>query len=134
MSLRLFTTLVFLGTALTWVSWGLVINFFNPTDLGPLGFMMFYLTLFLALAGSIFLISDWVKAKLLRNTLLLFRLRTSVRHAIFFSMFLVGWLFLKSLTLAVWWTVVLFILTLTVLEFLFISLNKHKGSYYEGAN
>lgn|SRR3989344_725781 len=136
MSSKFFLWLIVLGTIISWISWGSVIFNFDPNQISFLGLAMFYLSLFFGLAGLIFLLSYWLKSKLFKKQLLFPRLRTSVRHAVFFSILILGWAFLKSQNLLRWWLVLLFILILTVLEFFFISSQKqrHLINDYERKN
>lgn len=127
MSLKFFLLLMVLGTVISWMSWGLVIFNFDPNQVSFLGLAMFYLSLFLGLAGLIFLFSSWLKSKFFKKQLLFPKLRTSVRHAVFFSILILGWAFLKSQNLLRWWLMLLFILILTVLEFFFISSQRQKN-------
>lgn len=129
MSFRVFLSLVIIGTIVSWISWGMTLFYFNPEQVGPLGFTLFYLSLFLALAGSIFTVTDWLKARVMNRQLIFFRLRTSVRHSIFFSILIVGWLLLRGTDLLTWWTLLIFIAVLTALEFFFISLQKQNNFY-----
>lgn len=133
MSTKIFSVLVLVGTVFSWLAWGMVIFYFDPSQIGLLGFSIFYLSLFLALSGIIFTILDRLKAKFFRKQLLLSRLRSSVRHAILFSILIIGWGFLKSQNLLSWWVLPLFILILTGLEFFFISSQK-KNNFYTGQN
>ena len=129
MSFRLFLLLTVIGTVISWFSWGIALFYFNPEQIGLVGFILFYSSLFLALAGSIFIVTDWLKARVMNRQLIFFRLRTSVRHSIFFSMLIVGWLLLRGTDLLTWWTLLIFIAVLTALEFFFISLQKQNNFY-----
>lgn len=133
MSLKVFLALIILGTIISWSSFGLVIFYFDPEQIGPLGFGIFYLSLFLSLSGAIFLLSDWLKAKIFKKQLLFIRLRNSVRHAIIFTALILGWAILQSQDLLHWWNLLLFILILTVVEFFFMSSNKQQR-LYEGTD
>lgn len=133
MNFRLFLILIILGTFCSWGAWGLVVYNLDPTQIGPLGFSMFYLSLFLGLAGIIFLVMDYLKAKMMSRQLIFFRLRTSVRHSIFFSALTISWLFLKSVGVLRIWSLLLLIIILTVLEFFFISIQK-QNNFYERAD
>lgn len=130
MSFRIFVTLIFFGVIVSWIGWVMTVLYFDPEQISWLGFAMFYISLFLSLFGTFFLGSDWFKSKIKKKQLLFFRLRTSVRHSLFFSLLISGWLFLKSLGLIQWWVLSLFILILLVFEFFFMSLHK-KQTFYE---
>lgn len=124
MSLKVFLALIIIGTIVSWINFGLVIFYFDPQQTSFLGFSLFYLSLFLGLSGAIFLFSDWLKAKIFKNQLPFYRLKTSGRQAILFTILLIGWAFLKSHGLLRWWNLILLILILATLEFFFISSQK----------
>lgn len=128
MSFKSFFFLIILGTVMSWIAWGMVIFNFDPNQISLLQFIAFYVSLFMALGGSIFIVVDWLKSKIFRRQLLVFRVRASIRHGILFSILLLGWAFLQSQNLLAWWVLLLLILVLTVLEFFFISLQR-KSSY-----
>lgn len=129
MSFRVFLLLIVFSTAISWITWGMTLFYFNPEQIGALGFSLFYASLFLALSGSIFIVTDFLKARVMNKQLIFFRLRTSVRHSIFFSFLIVGWLFLRGTDLLTWWILLIFIGALTALEFFFISLQKQNNFY-----
>lgn len=129
MNFKAFVILIVIGTVVSWFSWGMSLFYFDPQQIGGLGFTMFYLSLFLALSGTIFLVIDWMKARVMSRQLIFFRLRTSVRHSIFFTILIVGWLFLRSQDLLQWWNLLIFLFVLTALEFFFISIQKQNNFY-----
>lgn len=132
MSYKLFSVLVFLGTVISWLSLAMMIFYFDPAETGFLGFSLFYLGLFLALSGLIFLVSDKFKRKIFKKQLLFYRLRVSLRHAILFTVSIISWLFLRSTDLLRWWNLLLLILILTTLEFFFMSYQRQRKNTYEG--
>ena len=110
MSLKIFLTLIILGTIASWISFGFIIFYFDPGQTSFLGFSLLYLSLFLGLSGLIFLVNDWIKTKIFKNQSLIHRLRKSLRHAILFTILILGWAFLKSKSLLNLWNLILFIL------------------------
>lgn len=124
MSLKVFLVLIITGTVIAWLSWGMTILYFDPGQTGILGFGLFYLSLFLGLSGTIFLVGDWLRAKIFKKQLIFNRLRISVRQAILFTILILGWAFLRSYDVLRWWNLILLILILTILEFFFISSQK----------
>lgn len=134
MSLKVFLGLIIIGTIIAWLSWGMAVFYFDPQQINFLGFSIFYLSLFLGLSGTIFLVSDRLRAIILKKQLIFTRLRTSVRQAVFFTILILCWAFLKSQALLQWWNLLLLILILTVLEFFFISSQKKNIYKHEGEN
>jgi len=129
MSSRLFVILVFIGTLIAAVSLVFEIIYIDPTNAGFVGISLFFVSLFLTLLGVIFGSGNWLRRQFFKKQLLSERFKTSLRQAAFFSILLCGWLWLKSHNLASWWVIIIFILLLTALEFLFISLQKNNQVY-----
>ncbi|MBI3290721.1 hypothetical protein HYZ76_00395 [Candidatus Falkowbacteria bacterium] len=128
--MKAFLWLIILGVIAAWLSWAMIIVYFDPGETSLIGFSLFYISLFLGLSGTIFLAGDAIKSKILKKQLYP-RVQSSVRHGIFFTMLIVGWVFLKSQDLANWWNILLYVLILAVLEFFFISSQKRKYNFYD---
>lgn len=62
MTLRQYLTIMTAGTILCWISWILVLFNVDPFTSGVSGFLFFYLTLFLALLGTVSIISYVVRS------------------------------------------------------------------------
>jgi len=130
MSSRLFSFLIIIGTLTAWLSWLMIIFYFDPEKIGFLSFGLFYLALFLWLSGLIFLAVNFFKKIFFKNQLLYYRVRNSSRHAIFFTVLIMSWIFLKSQGLLRWWNILILIVMLTLLEFFFISYQRQQRSSY----
>src|SRR3989344_1747187 len=127
MTMRVFLFFVTVGTILFWAGWGIIIFFLDPEQATVLSLAIFYVSLFLALVGTIFLFGNALRTRFLKRQLLNNRLSTSLRQAVFFSALIFGWGLLQIYGLATWWNIILLILALTILEFFFISRRK-RGS------
>ena len=79
MRVRAFLFLIGLGAIISWISWFIVISYINLRQAGFVGFTVFYLSLFLALVGVIFLVGNWLRAALLKKQIIYNRLNTSTR-------------------------------------------------------
>ncbi|KKW28834.1 MAG: hypothetical protein UY72_C0060G0003 [Candidatus Uhrbacteria bacterium GW2011_GWD2_52_7] len=53
MTIRQFITIMVFGTLMCWSGWGVVLWNIDPYEAGVLSFLFFYITLFLALTGTI---------------------------------------------------------------------------------
>jgi len=53
MTIRQFITIMIFGTLMCWAGWGVVLWNIDPYEAGIVSFMFFYITLFLALTGTI---------------------------------------------------------------------------------
>ena len=138
--MRVFLFFITVGAVLFWLGWGIIIFYLDPEQASILNFVSFYVSLFLALVGTIFLFGNALRAKFFKRQLLNSRVSTSFRQAIFFAALIFGWATLQSFGLASWWNVILLILILTVLEFFFVSqrrrgvLSNNSSFYYEGSD
>ncbi|PIY78796.1 MAG: hypothetical protein COY82_00570 [Parcubacteria group bacterium CG_4_10_14_0_8_um_filter_35_7] len=121
MTLKSYLILMTISTFFCWLAWGVVLFFIDPTQAGFIGLLFFYLSLFLALTGTISLIGFFLRTLILKNEIVFRHVIISFRQAVFFSMVIVGSLFLESKDLFTWWNITFLVLFLTVLEFFFIS-------------
>jgi len=121
MTLKSYLILMTISTFFCWLAWGMVLFFIDPTQAGFIGLLFFYLSLFLALTGTISLIGFFLRTLILKNEIVFRHVIISFRQAVFFSMVIVGSLFLESKDLFTWWNITFLVLFLTVLEFFFIS-------------
>lgn len=128
MNYRLFLTLIILGTIISWGAWLAVLFYFDPAQISSLGFILFYASFFMAFGGTVFMVGDGIKARLLKRQMLYHRLRTSIRHSILLTLLVMGWAVLKSYGLLYWWNLALYMMVLTVLEFFFISSQKQRAN------
>lgn len=122
MTLKQYLILMCLGTALSWAAVGLIIAMIDPADAHALTFIVFYASMFLALAGTISVIGLAMRVLLLKKDFLISRqVFISFRQAVLLSLMLVAALILQSKSLLTVWTAVLLAAVLTVMEFFFIS-------------
>jgi len=112
-----------------WTSWGLVISFINPNSAGTTGLLLFYLTIFLALAGTISVINLLIRMRSGSERTVSREARISLRQGVLLAVLITGLILLQSQRLLTWWNIILFILGLTVLEFFLISYKKEEDNY-----
>lgn len=109
----------------TFVCWGavaLVVTSINPFETGAFGLALFYVSLFLAVVGTLALLGISLRARFFPSEPSFLRVFISFRQALWFGILVDGALFLAHQSLLTWWTLLLFIALLTVLESLFVSL------------
>lgn len=126
MTLGIFSILMILGTVLSAVSFLIILFYIDPMQAGGLGILLFYAALILSLLGIIHLVGFFLRLKLFRRNNIFYTLSTALRQAIFFTILIVGTLFLQSQKILNWWNIILFVLALTVLEFFFVA--KREGA------
>jgi hypothetical protein len=108
-----------------------LINTTDPLSAGVMVFFLFYCSVFLSVSGLLFLAIDMFKARFAKQQVLMYRVRTSMRHSLLFAVAAVGWAILKSNNVLAWWNFILLIMILAALEFLFMS-SKTEKNFYEG--
>jgi len=131
MTVRVFLFFILLGTILSFSGMSVLINTTDPLSAGVMVFFLFYCSVFLSVSGLLFLAIDMFKARFAKQQVLMYRVRTSMRHSLLFAVAAVGWAILKSNNVLAWWNFILLIMILAALEFLFMS-SKTEKDFYEG--
>ena len=122
MTLRQYLLIMSLGTILSWGAVGLIMRTFYPTDIQSTVLIIFYISLFLALVGTFSLAGFILRILLLKQQLLVSRhVAISFRQGILLALLLIVALILQSKSMLSWWSALLAVLALTILEFFFIS-------------
>lgn len=121
MTLKKYLLLMFLATLICWLSFGVVVYFVDPTLTNWFGFLIFYLSLFLSLVGSLSLLGFIVRFIVNKNEFAFKQVITAFRQSILFAFLVSAALFLQSYRLVSWWNFLILIILLTVIEFLFIA-------------
>ncbi len=128
MSLRAYLTLMGFGTVLSAVTFFLVLYRVDPGTSGPLGFALFYMSLFLAAAGAISIVSFAIRAAVRKGEPLFKLVGLSFRQAVLLSGLLVIALALQAHGLLSWWSGALLIAVATAAEFFLISLDRRPAA------
>lgn len=109
------------ATLLSWVAWLVVLFYINPDDSGMVGYSLFYISLLVALVGTFSLVGFFGRVWFSREQVIFRHLGVSTRQSVWFSVLLVGSLLLQGTGYLKWWSLLFFIMLLTLLEFFFIS-------------
>ena len=126
MSLKQFIIVMLIATLVCWGAFIMVVFNVDPDVSGATGFILFYLTLLLALTGTISLIGLFVRRAIDRKQLVVRQVALSFRQAISFSILIIALIYLQSQRLLTWWNLLLLMAALTVLEFFLISYKKRR--------
>lgn len=112
MTLKQYLTLMSLGTAICWTAWTFIIFNIDPTGSDILGFIFFYVSLFLSLLGTISVIGFWIRQRMTKQDEVVFRhVKKTFNQAVMISSFIILVLILQQNSFLNWWnTIVLFIL------------------------
>lgn len=121
MTFRMYLLIMALATVLSWIAWTGVLISTNPYEAGLPGFLIFYLTLFMGLAGTLTLLGVVYRVKILRRHEVKIReVRRSFRHAIALSSAAIISLALSAQGGFRWWYLPLIILVLAATEYFFL--------------
>ena len=125
MTLRQYLFLMSLGAILCWAIWLSVLFFIDPGGAGLLGFIFFYLSLFLAFVGTLSVLGLALRMRFGNSNEAIFRVVTvSFRQAAMLSLLFAGSLFLQGRGLLDWWNIIFLVLAIIILEFFFVSYSK----------
>ncbi len=113
-------------TALCWGVFTFMLNLIDPTSTNWLGFMLFYVALFLALSGTAALIGFIIRFVALRRELAFYAVSTAFRQSFLFALFIVISLFLLSANLFTWLNVSLLLIIFAILELFVASYKKSR--------
>ena len=128
MSLRAYLAVMGFGTILAGATFFLILFRVDPATAGTLGFALFYGSLFLALSGAVSIVGFLVRVLSHREEILSKLVGLSFRQAVLLSAMAIGALALHARDLLSWWNSILLVAAVTVVEFIFISLEKKPTS------
>ena len=124
MTLRSYLIIMSLATLVCWLAWFYILWVVNPGVTNWAGFLLFYLSLFLALIGTIAIIGFFIRFIGLKHELAFRSVKSAFRQSFLFSFFIIMILFLLSQELFSWLNVFFLVIGLSVLEFFIISYSK----------
>lgn len=126
MTLRQYLVFMSIGTVVCAAAWFFVILSLDPTQAGFLGFLFFYVSLWLAVFGLFSVVGFLVRWKILKDDEVVFRhVKKTFRQAIIFSSAICLALFLLQLRLLTWWNGILLILLFLALEGVIFTNRRH---------
>lgn len=125
MPLKYYLIFMSIATLLCWTGWGIVVSNINPTEAGGVGFVIFYLSGFLALVGTFSLLGFFLRVWFSHEQVIFRHLGISFRQAVLFALLLIVALILQGERYLTWWNMLMLVAFLTVVEFVFISKTIH---------
>ena len=108
-------------TFLCWSSWIYVLFTINPEKTNRIGFVLFYLSMFLAASGLAALIGFLFRFVLLKHELVFHSVSEAFRQSFLFAILIVVSFFLLSKNMFSWTNLLLLMVGLSVVEFFLIS-------------
>lgn len=122
MTLRQYLTIMSAGASALWAAVAVIVTQIDPTDAPTAVVVIFYLSLFAALTGTLAVVGFISRILVLRKTFLLSRqVIVSFRQSAIISALAVVALVLRSRSVLNWWDGALLVLGATALETFFIS-------------
>jgi len=123
MSLKQLLIVVLSATVIFWLSWLFILLEVDPTA-GWIGLLFFYSSLFFSLLGTLFIFFTVLRRYIKKGELEQQLVAVSFRQSIFFSLTIVGVLFLQNKRFLTWWNLIILVLAFTLLEYLALSLKR----------
>ncbi len=108
---------------LTLIAWGIfarIIVVINPWESNWLGWLLFYLALFLALSGTAAILGFILRFKMLGKDLVFRTVITAFRQSFLFSLFIIAILIMLNQHLFSWLNLILLIIILAITEYLLV--------------
>ena len=125
MSLRSYLTIMLIATALCWACFLFVVNLVNPVTTNWLGFVLFYASLFLALAGTTAIFGFLVRFIFLKKELAHSLVIVAFRQSFLLALVLIVCLMLLAKNLFTWSNLGLLVVAVSCLEYFLISNTSH---------
>ena len=121
MTLRTYLLGMIISTILCFFSLILIIVYVDLETAGFVGVILFFLMLFFSLAGLFALLGFYFKRKFFKSKVEFGQIGSAFRQGILLSLIFCGTLILQSLGMLFWWSAILFIIGISLLEFYFMS-------------
>lgn len=128
MTLRAYIILMAITTLICWITFGIVVWMINPESTNWIGFLLFYLSLFLSLVGTTAIAGFITRFIALKRELVFNSVKEAFRQSFLFSFLIISSLLLLSQNLFTWTNLILLVGGLSVLEFFMLGNNRHVAS------
>jgi len=124
MTLKQYLITMSVVTAICWLIFIFIIWTVNPEVTNWIGFLMFYFSLFLALAGTATIVGFVVRFIVFKEELIFRLVKEAFRQSFLFSALIIVSLILLAYDLFSWLNVLLLVIGLSALEYLLLSWQK----------
>ncbi|MFH1353727.1 MAG: hypothetical protein ABIH36_00375 [bacterium] len=124
MTVHVFIVGSLVAAIVSWTIWVAIIKFLDPVQAGTIGFLLFFLALFLAAASTAGLVGYVIRHLFAPRQLSAYAVRTSLRQGILLGLFLDLLLLLQLLHFYRWWLALLAIAIFIFIEFIFLGYDR----------
>ena len=121
MSHNKYLTIIGSAGALSWLAWILVLNKLDPFESTGLALGLFFLSLFFALTCSFTVAGFYFRVWLNKNEIYYSHINVALRQGILLTLIAIGCLLFQLLGVLTWWSGMLFIGAVTLVEFYFMA-------------
>lgn len=121
MSLKRYLIIMGIGTAIAAASWVMVLLFLDPQVSGTIGIILFFTSFFMVIFGISSIVGYLVRRIFQRHEVAFKLVGISFRQAVLIATLLTGCLFLQSKGYFTWWTSLLLLVFLSLLEAFFVA-------------
>ncbi len=106
---------------LSWIAWAVVIYKLSPFESPGLSLGLFLLSLFVALTSTFTVLGFYFRVWLNKNEIYFNHINIAFRQGLLLTLIAVGCLLFQLLGVLTWWSGLLFIATVTLVEFYFMA-------------
>jgi len=124
MTIHVFIIGSFLTAIIGWSIWLAIVSFLDPLQAGILGFVLFFLALFLAVASTTSLLGYLVRRLVAPAIFSAYTVRVALRQGLWLSLFLNLLLLLHLSELYRWYFGVILIIIFLSIELVFLSVDR----------
>lgn len=121
MTLKSYLIIMLMMTLVCWLGFSFVIWTINPEETSWLGFLLFYLSLFLAIVGTASLIGFIIRFVGLKQNIAFRSVRDAFRQSFLLAFLITAILFLLSKNLFSWLNVFFLVIGLSIFEFFLVN-------------
>lgn len=127
MGLKGYLSFIGLGTFLAWFAWVVILFNVSPKDTGMAGFIMFYVTLAIALIGTLTIMMTALRVYILKREVLGREIRKAFRHSVLFSVVAIVSLALSAVGKFHVLHIVLLVAVASIIEYFFLQFYRGRG-------
>lgn len=126
MTLRAYLIIMTLATLTCWGIFGVILYTVDPFVTNWVGFLLFYVSLFLSVMGTASIVGFLVRFAFLKYELAFRSVKAAFRQSFLFGFLIVATMFLTSRDLLTWTNLLLLVVGLSLVEYFLISYDRSR--------